>query len=107
MKVNLNKCFVDCFGKNIEGKNIAEQLSLFLFNLSSLAGSPLSAENRYLAYCLCNRISSCPSTVELTTEEASFIKEVANEAFSAGAYGQIVDIIEGKKNIQHFKHEKK
>lgn len=96
MKVNFNRTFTDCFGKEIEGKNIGEQVCLFLFNLSSLSGNPIPAEKKYMAYTLCNRISVHPDEVELTTEEASFIKDVCNEVMSAGAYGQIVDLIECK-----------
>lgn len=96
MKVNLNSNFSDCFGKSISGKNIAEQLCLFLFNLSSMDGNPLPADKKYMAYSLCNRISSNPDKVDLTTEEACFIKEVCNEVMSAGAYGQVVDLIECK-----------
>ena len=95
MKVNFNTPFSDCFGNKIEGKNIAGQICLFLFNLSTMSGSPVPAEKKYMAYSLCNRISKSPEEVELTTEEASFIKEVSSEVMSAGAYGQIADIIEG------------
>lgn len=96
MKVNFDRPFSDCFGKSIEGKNIAEQVCMSLFNLSMISGNPVTPENKYTAYILCNRISSTPDDVELTTEEASFLKEVCNESYSAGAYGQIVDLIEGK-----------
>lgn len=96
MKVNLNKNFTDAFGKTIEGKNIAEQLCMYLFNLSTMQGNPVPADRKYIAYKLCNHISSCPDEVELTAEECALVKELSNEAFSAGAYGQIVDIIESK-----------
>lgn len=95
MKVNFNKSFADCFGKELsEKKNVAEQLGMYLFNLSHLGGSPLSGEQKYMAYSLCRRICSNPDVVEMSTEEASFLKEVCAEVFSSGAYGQIVDIIE-------------
>ena len=95
MKVNFNKPFTDCFGKSIEGKNISEQVCMSLFNLSTLSGTPVPADKKYMAYSLCNRISSSPDEVEMSTEEASFLKEVCNENYSAGAYGQIVDMVEG------------
>ena len=104
MKVNFNKEFVDCFGNPImEKKNgqdvplkVRERLALSLFNLSTLGGHPLSQEEKYTAYSLSKRIACTPSEVELSTEEASFLKRVCAELLSAGAYGLICDIIEGK-----------
>lgn len=98
MKVDFDHPFVDCFGNEIAvqkgGKSIAEQLCLLLFNLSTLGNTPLSGEEKYAAYKLCNRISANPKAVELSTEEASLIKSVAAQVFNAGPYGQIVDLIE-------------
>lgn len=102
MTVNFNQDFIDCFGNSIPGKdpekasNMAEQLALTLFNLSTLSGGIVSPDKKYKAYRLSLRISECPDAVELTAEEASFIKEVSAEAYSAGAYGRVADLIEGK-----------
>ena len=65
-----------------------------LFNLSTLRGTPVPAERKYQAYKLCQRIAANPREVELTTEDCSLLKEVASETYSAGAYGQVVDLIE-------------
>lgn len=99
MKVNFDKAFSDCFGKEINGgqggcHNIAETLCTQLFNLSTLRGTPVPAERKYQAYKLCQRIAANPREVELTTEDCSLLKEVASETYSAGAYGQVVDLIE-------------
>lgn len=100
MKVNLNKPFVDCFGKEIvnektgRANNIAESLCLVIFNLNAMGGVPLPPEKKYGLHKISRRIASDPSSVEITTEEGSLLKEVAAEAYSCGAYGQIVDIIE-------------
>lgn len=104
MKVNFNNEFVDCFGKTItEKKNgqetplqIWESLARALFNLSILEGKPVSQDEKYTAYSLSKRIAGNPSEVELTTEEASFLKRVCAEQLSAGAYGIVADIVEGK-----------
>lgn len=100
MKVNFNQPFTDYYGREVKnekgsGRNIAESVCLQLFNLGQLCGQPVPAERKYMAHKLCRRIADNPECVELTTEEATFIKEVAAEAFNAGGYGQIVDIIEG------------
>ena len=99
MKANFDKPFSDCFGKEISNgksgpQNVAESLCAQLFNLATLKGTPVSAEKKYQAYKLCQRIASHPREVELATEDCLLIKEVAAEIYSAGAYGQIVDIIE-------------
>lgn len=101
MNINLNVPFVDLMGKPIyeNGKeaNVADRIASLLFNLSALHKEPLNAEQKYQAYKLCTAIIHSPSSVELSAEQASFIKDVCSEAFSAGAYGQVVDIIENNK----------
>lgn len=101
MNVNLNVPFVDLMGKPIveKGKEavVADRVASLLFNLSALHKEPMSAEQKYQAYKLCTAIIHSPGNVELSAEQAAFIKEVCSEAFSSGAYGQIVDIIEKNK----------
>lgn len=105
MKVDFKKEFVDCFGKPItEKKNgqetairIWESLARNLFNLSTLSGTPVSQDEKYTAYSLSRRIAGNPSEVEVSTEEASFLKRVCAEQLSAGAYGIVADIVEGKE----------
>lgn len=107
MKVNFEQNFVDCFGCPImEGKDgtdtpkpIWRKLSLDLFNLGTLSGSPVPADKKYMAYSLSRRIAEHPGEVRLTTEEGSFLKDVCAELLSAGAYGQVVDIIENEKEV--------
>lgn len=105
MVVNFDRNFTDCFGKAIPGKtpgkesNIAEELCLTLFNLSQMGGVVVSREKKYKAYLLCRRISENPGAVEIDVEEAGFLKEVSAEAYSAGAYGQIEDLIEGRLDV--------
>lgn len=101
MEVNLNKPFLDYLGNPVQVKEknvmIFREVSITLFNLSTIGGAPVSQEQKYLAYLLCNRISQAPDCVEMSTEDAAFLKQVCGEKLSAGAYGQIVDLIEGKK----------
>ena len=103
MTVNLDREFTDCFGKPIcggaagKGINMGEALCQTLFNLSTLGGSAVDRDRKYAAYRLSLRISEHPEAVELTTEEACLLKEVCAEAYSAGAYGRIADLIEGRE----------
>lgn len=102
MKVNLKRPFVDNCGDVVcEMRNgsptqteIGRQVSKILFNLSSLGGVPLDADQKYDAYELCQRISTTPECVELTAEDVVFLKKVCGEHLSAGAYGQVYDILE-------------
>jgi len=100
MKLNFDKTFTDCFGKEVvnektgKGTNIAESLCMVIFNLNNVGGAPLTPEKKYDLHKICRKIADNPGDVELTTEEGSLLKEVAAEAYSCGAYGQVVDIIE-------------
>lgn len=102
MKVNFNAVFKDCFGNPIVESRYGESapqevwrvVASKLFGLSVLGGTMLSPDQKYMAYELSMRISGNPSETECTTEEASFIKDVCAEQLSAGAYGQVVDMIE-------------
>ena len=106
MKVNLKRPFVDSCGRVVCEKHngqvcetsIGRQVSKILFNLSTLGGAPLDAEQKYEAYALCLRITMNPEEVELTAEEIVFLKKVCGEQLSAGAYGQVYDILENKVN---------
>lgn len=98
MKLNLKVNFKDAMGNPLVDKKgkalVSERVAVLLFNLSLLHEKPMTAEEKYLAYKLCTRIVQNPEEVEMDTSEAAFLKEVCAEAFSSGAYGQILDIIE-------------
>ena len=98
MKVNLNSPFLDFKGNPLteNGKvaMVSERIASHLFSVSTLRKEPLPADKKYLAYKLCNAIMRDPTSVELSTEDAAFVKDVCSEAFTPGAYGQIVDAIE-------------
>ena len=96
MKVNLKKQFVDFANPNKQQEEIWKLMSVALFNLNHIHGTELNAEQKYAAYLLCRKISEHPESVDITSEEAVMIKNVAAETLSAGAYGQIVDLIEKK-----------
>lgn len=105
MKINFKKPFVDNFGNPVRekrGESLQVQeiwrfLAISLFSLSSLKGNPMSAEQKYIAYTLSRRLTDTPDAVECSIEDIAFLKEVCGELLSAGAYGQVVDLIEGKE----------
>lgn len=93
MRVNFNRFFVDQKGNPLSVV-MADEIGKSLFFLGSSGKTQFSAEEKYRAYKLCNRISSADGEIELTAEEAAYILRICGEALSAGAYGQIRDIIE-------------
>lgn len=103
MKLNFDRNFTDCFGREIHNEstgkasNIGESLCMVIFNLNTLGGQPMPPEKKYKAHRICRKIAATPGEVEITTEEATLLKEIASEAYSTGAYGQVVDIIEGNE----------
>lgn len=98
MKVDFSQSFMDATGKPVQVNKkpqiIGEQLCFALFNLTQVKGAPATPEQKYDAYKLLKRIQANPREVEISTEEGTFIKELAAEVLSAGGYGQVVDIIE-------------
>lgn len=93
MKVDFNKKFIGITGNELK-ENIAETISAYMFHLMDLDGKPILREQKMTAYHIYRKILQNPSLVDITTEEATFIKQVCAEKLMAGAYGQIEDLIE-------------
>ncbi len=112
MIYNFKKEFIDCFGNPITERvenpttkvttvvtvTVWEKIARLLYNASRLSGQPLNKEQKYEAYTLSKRIAKSPEAVELSTEEAHFVKTLCLESLSAGAYGFIDDIFE-QRNV--------
>lgn len=93
MKVNFNQSFKDFKGNKI-GVTIADEVGKVMFNISTTGNNPLSADEKYMAYKLCNKMCAEGET-EINADEAAFIVKVCGEYLTAGAYGQVRDLIEG------------
>lgn len=96
MRVNFNRFFVDQKGNPLSVV-MADEIGKALFFLGASGKTPVSAEDKYRAYKLCNRISSAEAEIDLTAEEAAYILRICGETLSAGAYGQIRDIVENNQ----------
>lgn len=96
MRVNFKKNFRSFDGTPLEGL-ISDVVAKSLFNASHLSDRAMSGDEKYLAYSLCQRITSS-DCVEISVEEASFIKIVCAGTLSSGAYGQVVEIMEGNRS---------
>ena len=99
MKVNFNRPFTDFKGQamceNGTPLMMSEGIGRELFQLGR--SEHRSAEDKYMAYKLCNRISSASGDVDLTAEEGAFIVDVCAGSLTAGAYGQVKDLIDGNE----------
>lgn len=97
MKVNFRQSFKDFKGNEITSKGkplmINEELGKALFGMAMSGNVPLSGDEKYMAYKLCNRLVDSGET-DITAEETVFLLKVCAQKFSAGAYGQIRDLIE-------------
>ena len=99
MKVNLNQSFKDFKGNEVKVNGqavlISDEVGKILFNMGTSGNTPLSSDEKYMAYKLCNKL--CRSgQIDLSTEEAAFIIKACGEQLTAGAYGQVRDLIENK-----------
>ena len=93
MKVNFKQPFKDMNGIPLP-TTMADEIGKSLFYLESVGKQPLTADEKYLAYKLCNRIAGADGDVELSTDEAAFILRVCADTLKAGAYGQIRNLID-------------
>lgn len=95
MKVNFNVSIKDFKGNEVTVGDkpmlFSDRIAQLLFNYGNK--TPVPADDKWLAYKLCNRVANS-DVVELTTEEGAFILKICGEYLTAGAYGQIRELIE-------------
>lgn len=89
MKVNFNRTFLNYNGEDSR-QSIKDAVCKCLYSI----GEGVSAEEKLMAYRLNLKIIPATEQVEITTEEASLIKRICEKTLVAGAYGQVVDIVE-------------
>lgn len=103
MKVNFNQAFKSFDGTEVtepyevkEGvtkhrpKMISTMVASFLF----LGEGLTSVEEKMMSANLSQRIYSATEPVEISVEEASLIKQLAGKTLIAGAYAQVVNLLE-------------
>lgn len=98
MKVNFNKAFKDAFGnetkengKEVVMRDLVAQI-LFSGQFLEKAGKADDA-GKLAAYRLSLKIANSDGEIDITAEEAVMIKQAAS-VLTAGAYGQIFDLVE-------------
>lgn len=93
MKIKFNMPFVNYKGQatqEIIGDKVAEALFT-----AGMQNNQINSEDKYKAYRVCRKISEAVGEVDITTEEATLIKNVCVNYMTAGGYGQLYELIEG------------
>jgi hypothetical protein len=94
MKVNFSGNFKDHKGCETE-ISICEKVAESLFVAGSSNECKIDNKDKYTAYKLSTKIAR-GGVIEITAEEAALIKSITVNFFSAGAYGQVEELVEGK-----------
>lgn len=116
MKVNFNIPFKNYKGEDMQrevevirdGKKVMEKQPVIIADVLSqnlysgegiekTGNAEKDNENKFKAYKLCHRIFSASGPIDLSPEESILIKQVSAATLTAGAYGQIVELLEGKE----------
>lgn len=96
MKINFNNPFKDFRGQVVlaNGKPVmmADEVGRTLYNAG--ASKQLTAEEKYDAYKICTRIATTDGEVDITAEDGALIIRLCADNMTAGAFGQIKDLIE-------------
>ena len=94
MKIDLNRNFKDYKGRETK-EVIADKVAEALYSAGAVREWPIRREDKFRAYRLCRRIMDGGGRVEIESEDATLIKEVCSNFLTAGAYGQVHELIEG------------
>lgn len=95
-KVDLNKNFLDYRGNETK-ERIADKVAEALYSAGAIPEWAIKREEKWRAYKLCQQIINNKGVIEIESEDATLIKEVCANFLTAGAYGQIHELIEGGK----------
>lgn len=103
MKVNLNRVLLDFKGneaiKIVNGKEqkqcLKEMVSEALYAAGMNPQLNMDMAKKLRAYNMLQQILNNRGVLEVTTEDATLLKEICADVFTAGAFGQINDLIEG------------
>ena len=103
MKLNLNKPLIDFRGKEaikiVNGKEqkqfLRDMVSEALYAAGMNPQSGMDMAKKLRAYNMLQQIINNRGILEITTEDATLLKEICADVFTAGAFGQINELIEG------------
>jgi hypothetical protein len=95
MKVDFNRKFKDFKGNELSD-SIADKVSEALFSAGMTRECPIRNEDKFRAYKLSQKIINAAGATELSAEDITLIKEIVSNFLTAGAYGQVEELVEGK-----------
>ena len=95
MEVNLKKRFKDYRGNDLK-EVVSDKIAEALYSAGAIPEWPINREDKYRAYKICQKIIISDGIVELESEDVTLIKNVCSNFMTAGAYGQIHDLLEKK-----------
>ena len=108
MKKNLNVPFVNWKGETVTVKSqdengnvvekaqmVGEELGALCFNVFGNENLRVSGEEKLQLYRIATAIGKDPANVEMSAEDIVLLKRILEPALSAGAYGQVVGLLEG------------
>ena len=100
MNVNLKKTIAYFNGETIKNEKqadvlISDVVARALFEVSG-GNVPLTPDEKYRCWKISQRIIANPDAAELEADDIVLIRKIISPALSAGVYGQIVDLLEGK-----------
>lgn len=105
MKIDFNRCLLNFVGqpmvKFIQGKEVPQSLCDMVAEALYSAGmdpqKPMETSKKLQAYKLMQQLINNKGIIEAETEEIALLKDICANFFTAGAYGQIHELIEGGK----------
>ena len=97
MKVDFNKKFRDYKGNEL-GIIIADKVAEALYSAGATQELAIKREDKFRAYKLCQIIMGNNGVIDITSEDATLIKDICANYLTAGAYGQIYELIEKGTN---------
>lgn len=102
MKINLNKNLLDYRGQEVielvngkeKKKSLRDLVSEALYAAGANQQRNMETSKKLRAYIMLQQIINNRGVLEIETEDATLLKEICGEFYTAGPYGQIYDLIE-------------
>lgn len=93
MTINFNKHF-----KTVSGTETSDLMYMVVAQILFNYGHDTMAkkDDKLKAYFLSQSIMRNPDAVNVTSEDATFIKKACSESLTAGGYGQVYETIENR-----------
>ena len=92
-KVDFNRKFKDFKGKEFGTEMVGEQIAKVLFGAGGVPELPIENSDKFRAYKLSTKLIAGDGAIEINDDDEAFLEKFCAVTFSAGAYGQIMDIL--------------